>query len=210
MPLTIIRGEAQVALRAGLQGSQDVTEVFERVLEQTRVLTRLLDDLFLIARAEAGGLRLNLCTSDLGELVRRVAHDFSTIACESGATVHVESASTIMARVDPDRVRQALAALIDNALRHTRAGVDVRIEAHALRDWITIKVTDNGPGIEPGLAAELFGRFRRGRTRGEGSGLGLTVVRALAEAHGGTASLGNAEHGGAIAILRLPRNVGTH
>jgi two-component system, OmpR family, sensor kinase len=206
MPLTIIRGETQVALRAGLQGSQDVTEVFERILEQTRVLTRLFDDLFLIARAEAGGLRLNLCTLDLGELVRRVAHDFSTIACESGATVQVEASSGLAARVDPDRVRQALAALIDNALRHTGAGVYVRVEARATGDWITITVTDDGPGIDSGMAAELFGRFRRGRTRGDGSGLGLTVVRALAEAHGGTASLGNAEHGGAQATLRLPQN----
>jgi signal transduction histidine kinase len=206
MPLTIIRGETQVALRAGLQASQDLTEVFERILEQTRVLTRVFDDLFLIARAEAGGLRLNLCTLDLGELVRRVAHDFSTIACESGATVHVEAGAALEARVDPDRVRQALAALIDNALRHGGAGVCVRVEARAAGDWITITVTDNGPGIDSGMAADLFGRFRRGHTRSDGSGLGLTVVRALAEAHGGTATLGNAEEGGTQATLRLPQS----
>ncbi|MEJ0038025.1 MAG: HAMP domain-containing sensor histidine kinase [Gammaproteobacteria bacterium] len=206
MPLTIIRGETQVALRAGLQGSPDLTEVFERILEQTRVLTRVFDDLFLIARAEAGGLRLNLCAVELGELVRRVAHDFSTIACESGATVHAEAGCGLAARVDPDRVRQALAALIDNALRHAGSGVCVRVEARATEDWITITVTDNGPGIESGMATELFGRFRRGHTRSDGSGLGLTVVRALAEAHGGSASLGNAEQGGAQATLRLPRN----
>ncbi len=204
MPLTIIRGETQVALRAGLQPSQDLTEVFERILEQTRVLTRVFDDLFLIARAEAGGLRLNLCALDLGELVRRVAHDFSTIACESGATVCVEASCGLAARVDPDRIRQALAALIDNALRHAGAGVCVRVEARATGDWTTITVTDNGPGIDSGMAAELFGRFRRGHTRSDGSGLGLTVVRALAEAHGGTASLSNAEQGGTQATLRLP------
>lgn len=206
MPLTIIRGEAQVALRAG-EDSPDATEVFERILEQTRVLTRLLDDLFLIARAEAGGLRLNQQSVDLGELVRRVAHDFSTIACESGATVRVDTqdAASLVARVDPDRVRQALVALIDNALRHTRPGVDIRVEARAAGEWITIAVTDDGPGIDSTLATELFGRFRRGRTRSDGSGLGLTVVRALAEAHGGTASLGNAERRGARAVLRLPR-----
>ena len=206
MPLTIIRGETQVALRAGLQRSEDHTEVFERILEQTGVLTRVFDDLFLIARAEAGGLRLNLRTLDLGELLRRVAGDFSTLACESGATVCVEVSAGLPARVDPDRVRQALAALIDNALRHAGAGVRVRVEACAAGEWITITVTDNGPGIDSGRAAELFGRFRRGHTRSDGSGLGLTVVRALAEAHGGTASLGNAEHGGARATLRLPQN----
>ncbi len=206
MPLTIIRGETQVALRAGLQASQDVTEVFERILEQTRVLTRLFDDLFLIARAEAGGLRLSLCNLDLGDLVRRVAHDFSTIACETGATVHVEASFGLVAQVDPDRVRQALAALIDNALRHAGAGVNVSVKACETGGWVTITVTDNGPGIDSGTAAELFRRFRRGKTRGDGSGLGLAVVRALAEAHGGTAGLRNAEHGGAQATLCLPQN----
>lgn len=205
MPLTIIRGEAQVALRAGDQGVPDSTEALERILEQTRVLTRLLDDLFLIARAEAGGLRLNLRTTDLAELVLRVAHDFSTIACESGATVRADAAGRLLARIDPDRLRQALAALIDNALRHTRTGVNVCIAAQMEDDWIVVSVSDDGPGIDPAAVAHLFGRFRRGRTRSEGSGLGLTVVRALVEAHGGTASLGNAEHGGARAVLKLPR-----
>lgn len=205
MPLTIIRGEAQVALRAGDQGAPDATEALERILEQTRVLTRLLDDLFLIARAEAGGLRLNLRTADIAELVLRVAHDFSTIACESGATVRADAPGRLLVRIDPDRVRQALGALIDNALRHTRPGVDVRVAAEAQDEWVVITVSDDGPGIDPTAAADLFGRFRRGRTRSDGSGLGLTVVRALAEAHGGTASLGNAERGGARAVLKLPR-----
>ncbi|MGH8260186.1 MAG: sensor histidine kinase, partial [Steroidobacteraceae bacterium] len=196
---------AQVALRAGDRGSPDATEALGRILEQTRVLTRLLDDLFLIARAEAGGLRLNLRPVDLGELVLRVAHDLSTLACESGATVRADTQGGLVARIDPDRVRQALAALIDNALRHTQPGVTIRVGAQSEGDWVTVSVVDDGPGIDPAAAAELFGRFRRGPTRGDGSGLGLTVVRALAEAHGGTASLSNAENGGARAILRLPR-----
>jgi signal transduction histidine kinase len=207
MPLTIIRGETQVALRTGLRTSEDHAEVFERILEQTRVLTRVFDDLFLIARAEAGGLSLNLCVVDLGDLVRRVAQDFSTIACECGATVRVETSRGLAARVDPDRVRQALAALIDNALRHAGAGVRVHVEACGRADCITITVTDNGPGIDSDLTEELFARFRRGRTPAEGSGLGLSVVRALAEAHGGTASLSNVEQGGAQATLRLPKNM---
>src|SRR5579875_767832 len=205
MPLTIIRGEAQVALRAGIESSSDAAEALERILDQTRVLTRLLDDLFLIARAEAGGLRLSLRSADVGELVLRVAHDFSTIACESGATVRANAQTGLIARIDPDRIRQALAALIDNALRHTRPGVNVRVSAQPDGEWIAIHVSDDGPGIDPTAAAELFGRFRRGRTRSDGSGLGLAVVRALAEAHGGTASLGNTEQGGALAVIKLPR-----
>ncbi|MGH8228286.1 MAG: ATP-binding protein [Steroidobacteraceae bacterium] len=208
MPLTIIRGEAQVALREGDdRSSPGASEALERILEQTRVLTRLLEDLFLIARAEAGGLPLSVRAVDLGELVRRVAHDFATLACESGATVRADAQGALIAHVDPDRIRQALVALIDNALRHTRPGVAIHIGARSERDWIAITVTDDGPGVDPIMAAGLFGRFRRGRTRSEGSGLGLSVVRALAEAHGGTASLGNGARGGACAVVKLPRRM---
>jgi len=204
IPLTIIRGEAQVALRAGYNGTIDTVEVFERILVQTRVLTRLLNDLFLIARAEAGGLQLNLQQVDVGQLATDVAHDFSTLAIESGATVRAQAERGLHVIADADRIRQALAALIDNALRHTRAGVNIQVDARREYDWIILCVTDDGPGIDPATGSELFGRFRRGKTRGDGSGLGLTVVRALAEAHGGVANLENTAAGGARAVLRLP------
>jgi signal transduction histidine kinase len=204
IPLTIIRGESQVALRAINSGAVDATETFARILEQTRGMTRLLDDLFLIARAEAGGLHLNLEPADVGELISRVANDFSSIACESGAIVRASSQPNLQVTCDCDRIRQALAALIDNALRHTKPGVEIVVEARAESGHIIVSVTDDGPGIDLSAATDLFRRFRRGKTRGDGSGLGLTVVRALAEAHGGTARLGNSDRGGARAELLLP------
>jgi signal transduction histidine kinase len=94
---------------------------------------------------------------------------------------------------------------VDNALRHTRKGVNITLEARLLGDTVQIKVDDDGPGIPEGKANDLFIRFRRGPTRGEGSGLGLTVVRALAEAHGGTANLEPSAAGGVCAVLTLPR-----
>ena len=210
IPLTIIRGEAQVALRADQGSGVETAEVCERILVQTRALTRLLDDLFLIARAEAGGLRLNLQRIDVGRLARNVANDFSTLACESGATVTASCDESLFVSADPDRVRQVLGALIDNALRHTREGVVIQVEARAEAGSVALIVSDDGPGIDPATASELFSRFRRGAARGDGSGLGLTVVRALAEAHGGTASLANRGGGangtscGLRAIVRLP------
>jgi signal transduction histidine kinase len=95
---------------------------------------------------------------------------------------------------------------VDNALRHTQEGVDITLAAYPEGDMVHIRVDDDGPGIREGNAQELFGRFRRGATRGEGSGLGLTVVRALAQAHGGTASLGTSAAGGVSAVISLPRN----
>ncbi len=204
IPVTIIRGEAEVALRSGASGSAEAAETFERILEQTRDITRLLEDLFLIAHAEAGGLRLALQPTDVNELVAHLAHDFSTLAFESGASVRAEVAGMLMATIDAGRVRQALSALIDNALRHTREGVAITLATRREGDQVHIRVDDDGPGITETEAQDLFGRFRRGATRGEGSGLGLTVVRALAQAHGGTASLRTSETGGVSAVLSLP------
>jgi signal transduction histidine kinase len=203
IPVTIIRGEAQVALRQETGARSETVEALERILEQTRSATRMLDDLFLIARAEAGGLRMNLQRIDAGVLAKQTACDFSTLACESGATVVCHKEPDLPVIADADRLRQALAALIDNALRHTREGVIVVVGAKSDGDDVVISVSDDGPGIDPDIAAELFQRFRRGRTRSEGSGLGLTVVRALAEAFGGTVRI-EAPTSGARICLRLP------
>jgi signal transduction histidine kinase len=141
----------------------------------------------------------------VNELVAHLAQDFSTLAFEFGASVRAEVAGPLTATIDAGRVRQALSALIDNALRHTRKGVAVTLMTQLEGDVVHIRVDDDGPGIPESEAQNLFGRFRRGATRGEGSGLGLTVVRALAQAHGGTASLRRSKAGGVSAVLSLPR-----
>jgi signal transduction histidine kinase len=204
VPVTIIRGEAQVALRQDPGARLETIEALERILDQTRSVTRMLDDLFLIARAEAGGLRMNLQRIDAGVIAKQTASDFSTLACEAGATVVCHKEPNLPVIADADRLRQALAALIDNALRHTREGVIVVVGARLDAGDVLISVSDDGPGIDPGIATELFQRFRRGHSRSEGSGLGLTVVRALAEAFGGTVRI-EATAGGARICMRLPR-----
>lgn len=207
IPLTIIRGEAQLALRASPDIAPEVNDALTRILDQTQDLTRLLDDLFLIARAEAGGLQLDLATLDVCDLVRRVAQDFATLACDTGARIDALADGTLPVRADARRVRQALAALIDNALRHTREGVHILVEAREESSDVMLAVEDNGPGLEWDDADALFGHFRRGRQRGEGSGLGLSVVRALAEVHGGCARLERGAQGGVRAMLLLPKRL---
>lgn len=204
-PLTIIRGEAQLALRATDPDTVDHAPVYGRILDQTHDLERLVNDLFLIARAESGGLKLHRRDTDLGDLTRRVASDFEALAAEERATILASPSPVIEAQVDPDRVRQMMAALIDNALRHTRPGVRIEIGAEIWRGAPLITVSDDGPGVAPEVAETLFTRFRRGdEARGQGSGLGLAVVRALAEAHGGSAGLENRPGGGVRAWLRFP------
>jgi signal transduction histidine kinase len=214
-PLTIIRGEAQVALRTRDEPDFNPREALERIIEHTHDLSRMVEDLFLIARAEAGGLPMQVRRIDLREVATRIANDFEALASDMGATISAVPGPAVYCEADPDRLRRALAALIDNALRHTRDGVNVVLETRATARGALIAVLDDGPGVDPILVPELFQRFRRGHTRGEGSGLGLSLARALVEAQSGRARLENRAEGGTRAILefdhmRLPRRERNH
>lgn len=203
-PLTIIRGEAQVALRTIDQAGFEPQETFERILQQTKDLSRMVDDLLVIALAEAGRLPLEMKVLDLRELGERLVGDFETLANEMGGSISSVGGPPVFASGDGDRLRRALAALIENSLRHAQRGVAITIEASGGTDSIAISVRDNGPGLDFTQANSMFERFRRGETRGEGSGLGLSLVQALAQAHGGHAELAQNPGGGTVATVRLP------
>jgi two-component system OmpR family sensor kinase len=206
-PLTIIQGEAEVALRTAHHSNFDANDVFARVLKQTHDLGRMVDDLFLIARAESGELPLERETLDLREVARRVADDFGTLVNEAGGAVSVLPGPRHFAFIDPERVRRAIAALIENAMRHCQPAVKVEIDVRMQNGHPTLTVTDDGPGIDPFIVPGLFERFRRGDTRGEGSGLGLSLVSALMEAHGGRACISAAPRGGTQVVLEFPAEI---
>lgn len=202
-PLTIIRGEAQVALRTIDKPGFSVYDTLERIIKQTCDLGRMVDDLFLIAKAEAGGLPMQAHRTDLRELIERVVGDYSALAADIKAIVESESGPSVFWNLDPDRLRRALAALVDNALRHTQPGVHVLLTVHGGDSGVMISVEDDGPGIDPKVVPELFQRFRRGHTQGEGSGLGLSLARALVEAQSGRVRLVNRREGGVRAELEF-------
>jgi signal transduction histidine kinase len=203
-PLTIIRGEAQVALRTVDRKGFEPQEAFERILQQTHDLSRMVDDLLVIALAEAGHLPLDRELLDLRELGARLAADFDTLAGEMGGSITPVGGPAVFASVDRDRLRRAVAALIENALRHSPAGVSIAVTARASGEWASISVSDNGPGLDFAKANCLFERFHRGETRGEGSGLGLSLVHALVQAHGGRTELTPRPGGGTVATLYFP------
>ncbi|WP_220474066.1 sensor histidine kinase [Aurantiacibacter xanthus] len=203
-PLTIIRGEAQVALRTCDRSWIEPQEAFDRILQQTHDLSRMVDELLLIAVAEAGHLPLEREVLDLRELGAQVALDFETLVSEMGGSIRSVPGRAILAYGDHDRIRRALAALIENSLRHSPAGVDITVEAFATPDHVAICVRDTGPGLDFAQANRLFERFHRGETRGEGSGLGLSLVKALVLAHGGHTALAPHPAGGTVATLYFP------
>lgn len=204
-PLTIIRGEAQVALRTIDRVGFEPQEPFERILQQTQDLSRMVDDLLVIALAESGRLPLEFQVLDLRELGARLVGDFETLVSEMGGSICSMGGPAVFASVDDDRLRRALAALIENSLRHSQRGVSITVEASVSTDCVAISVSDNGPGLDFTQANSMFERFHRGETRGEGSGLGLSLVQALLQAHGGHAELTPNPGGGTVATLCLPR-----
>lgn len=177
----------------------------------TARLHRLAEDITAVAKAEEGGLDIRPV-----KLSARALVDGSAAAARDGyaakrVALDVDTGVAPMVAVDPDRMAQVLANLLDNALQHTPPGGVVRLAVHEPDpQWVEITVTDTGEGIDPEHLVHIFERFYRAdpaRGRGHGgSGIGLTISRALVEAHGGglsAASLGRGQ--GASFTVRLPR-----
>lgn len=184
-------------------------EALAPILDQTRLLRRLVDDLQTLALADAGQLALDLAETDLARLTARVVEAHRPQAEAHGVTLRLQ-ANPIMLRVDPIRLEQILANLLANALRRTPAGgeVTVRLMTDAARGHVELEVADTGEGIPPEALPYVFERFyRAGRSRARsegGSGLGLAITRKLVEAHGGSIGAANRPGGGASFVVVLP------
>jgi signal transduction histidine kinase len=168
-------------------------------------LSQLAEDLLLIARADrAGGLPLRREPVEVDALFAVVSSRFEWRAAELGKTVTSTPASGLRVEVDRMRLEQALGNLVDNALRY--GGDEVTLQAAPIDGRIELHVRDNGSGFPAGFLGRAFDRFARvGAARaGGGSGLGLSIVKAIAESHEGTAHVANASPGGADTWVALP------
>jgi two-component system sensor histidine kinase BaeS len=179
------------------------------IRDQARVLARIVDDLRTISLAEAGALELALEPTRVDGLLAAAARDMEAAASARGVRIEVK-AEPVTVRGDRYRLGQALAALVDNALRHAPDGGWIRLEGRPSDDggWVVVAVTDSGPGIADLDLPHLFERFFRadpapGGARGS-SGLGLSIVRAVVEAHGGQVRAMNAAGAGARVEFALP------
>ncbi len=205
--------------RANLEALQDgiyppTSENLTLVLEQNQLLTRLVDDLRVLALADAGELALERVSADLGALAGRVVEQFGAQAAARGVTLEMhrlggESDGALsQCSLDPMRIEQILSNLLSNALRHTPQGGRVMVSLAWSHSWAELAVQDSGPGIPEDALPHVFERFYRAdrsRSRAEGgTGLGLAIARRLAELHGGTLEAANALQGGAVFTLRLP------
>jgi two-component system OmpR family sensor kinase/two-component system sensor histidine kinase BaeS len=205
-PLSVIRGK----LEGVLDGVYPATaEHLAPVLEETRLLTRLVEDLQLLALADAGQLPLEERPADVADLLRDAQVNFSPQAEDRGIALEVQVPADLPAvSIDPRRVAQVLGNLVTNALRHTPEGGRVTIAARAGAGEIVVSVSDTGAGIPAEEQPYIFERFWRGeksRSRaGGGSGLGLAIARQLVELHGGAIHVESAPGQGARFWFTLP------
>ena len=183
------------------------------LLDETRRLSRLVEDLQTLSLAESGQLPLHIELLDVAALLADIETSFKALAEaeELNLQVHtLDAAEELLLKGDGGRLYQVLSNLAANALRHTPDGGSILIEAASEPDGVRFSVSDSGPGIPPEDLENIFERFWRGdpaRSRGPhggGSGLGLAITRQLVQAHGGTIEAANRPEGGALFTIHLP------
>ncbi|MGI8998847.1 MAG: sensor histidine kinase [Candidatus Limnocylindria bacterium] len=200
-PLTVMQG----TLEGILDGVYPADSAhLMPVLEETRVLARLIDDLRTLSLSEVGVLRLHREPTDLARLVEEVVAGHRAAADEAGVTLSVAAEPGLPSlEVDPSRIRQVVGNLVVNALRFTPAGGQVSVDAGQEADNAWVQVRDTGAGIEPDALERVFDRFYRS-PGSPGSGLGLPIARNLVEAHGGTIGIESPSGGGTEVRFTLP------
>jgi signal transduction histidine kinase len=188
-PLTRLRGTAEIAVQAtpdpaAREALADCVEESDRVLT---MLTALMD----ITEAEAGVMKLNLEKTSIGSLLTNVLELYELVAEEKRITITTDFAATCEAVVDATRMRQAFANLLDNALKYTPEGGNVRLSCAVESGRVTVRVRDTGMGIPPDEQPRIWERLYRGdKSRSQrGLGLGLSLVKAIVEAHHGEVSV---------------------
>jgi two-component system, OmpR family, sensor kinase len=199
-PLATLRAELELALRRS-RTTQELEASVRSAAAETDRLSRIADDLLLLARADRGALRIKREPTDLVDLLEAVRDRFDARAELEGRSVTVDAEETV-AQVDRLRLEQALGNLVDNAFRHGRGAITLAAARH--NGAVEVHVLDHGPGFPPEFREHAFKAFSRAAPSGEGSGLGLAIVETITRAHGGSVGAGHGRDGGADVWIRLP------
>lgn len=203
-PLAMLRTELELALRRP-RTHDELEDAVRSAAQEADRLSQLAEDLLLIARADQGALPIRRERVRVATVLGAVGERFVRRAHERGRDVDVRSVESAAIDADPVRIEQALANLVENALTHGGGPVD--LFAIERDDVVELHVADSGAGFSEVFLARAFERFSRGddARSGEGSGLGLSIVALIAEAHGGSAHAANRAEGGADVWIELPR-----
>jgi signal transduction histidine kinase len=201
-PLTTIRGYAEL-YRAGALGPDELPNAMRRIEQESDRMSSLVAELLELARLDRNS-SLDLTDTDLAEIVRDAVADAGAVEPDRPLTAQVPP--FLVVEADEPRIRQVLANLLGNVRAHTPPGTPAKVRLSAAFDGALIEVADSGPGMTPADAARAFDRFHRGASRsaGTGSGLGLSIVQAIATAHGGHARMLSAPGEGTTVQVWIP------
>ncbi|GAA4193188.1 sensor histidine kinase [Microbispora amethystogenes] len=200
-PLSTISGYAEL-YRAGAIPSEDLPKIMGRIEAEANRMGRLVGEMLELARLDRG-TALALAETDLAELAREVAAD--SAALDPAYPVTVDAPSSLVAVVDEARIRQVLVNLLGNVRAHTPEETKATVRILRAPGAVTIQVSDTGPGMSPEQAERAFDRFQRGEDHlSGGAGLGLSIVKAIVEAHGGRCRIISSPGGGTAVHIGLP------
>ena len=208
-PVSVARVSAEVALSREHRDEGEYREALTIVAGEAQRLSRLVDDMLVLARADAGGYPLRSVDLYFDEIVAECRRAVDVLAAERRVTIRSLGAMDISVKGDEDLLRRLVLNILQNAVQHSPAGGDVEVELVSEPGRVRLRVSDHGPGIPAADQARIFDRFvqldvSRGR---QGTGLGLPIARWIAEAHRGILVLEKSGPGGSTFTVILPANV---
>ncbi len=211
-PLSLIKGATETLIDGAKNDPVSLDKLLGIVDRHANRLTNLIDDLLLLAKLDSGRMTLHLQPVALRALVQEVAEDLAPRAATRQMRIENALSNGLIAQADPDRIRQVLSNLIDNAIKYGRPAGAISVNATTLDErMLEISVRDDGPGIPPEAKARIFERFYRvdkARSRDQGgTGLGLAIVKHVVLAPGGAVRVESAPGQGAAFHVTLPRPV---
>jgi heavy metal sensor kinase len=208
-PVTTTRTAAAVALQQQHRDEAEYRDTLKIVEEQAERLSRVVDDMFTLARADAGNYPVRRTPMYLDEVIDEVIRAARVVAGTKSVSVDANVVASAAFTGDEELIRRMVANLVDNAVRHTPDGTTVRVELDETDTGYAIAVKDQGPGIPADIRAQIFERFFRAdtsrrRSAQDGAGLGLALARWIARAHGGDVVLARSSPSGSTFVASLP------
>ncbi len=208
-PLTVINGQVEVTLRQERK-VEEYKEVLQIITEETKHLSKIVDSLLTLAKADAGNLVFLQEEVDLSEICQHLLKQACLLANDKGIQFEHEIENNCLLRGDPNRLAELISNLIENAVKYTPPGNSIKVALKNTPDKIIFTVIDTGIGIPPEETNKIFDRFYRGKNtppKSKGAGLGLAICHSIVKAHGGTIEVLSQVGKGSTFQVTLPRQV---